>query len=297
MVTLPVPPLMSTPMPPGSLVLPIVPPLIVTEPAELVMSMPSPVWPLMLDRADGQRARHAGEADAVAAAAGGDRVERRVERGRVDQQRGAVVRGDLRGADVGDVDGAGALRPQAEGVGAVDRDVDAAVEAVGAGVGAAGAGAEIDAVADRGRADVVDDGDLAAEGRVDRGIADRDAVAGRVVDGGRAGDRRSVPPTPVVEPRSMPRAAPVEVTEFELDVERAALVDVDRRAGAATIDDVGDGQGADRAAAVLDAVRRGVGRADVEAPDSVLFWASSTPSPGAGHLDDRASCRPADRRR
>ena len=43
MVTLPAPPLMSTPLPPGSLVLPIVPPLMVTEPAELVMSMPSPV--------------------------------------------------------------------------------------------------------------------------------------------------------------------------------------------------------------------------------------------------------------
>ena len=48
MLTAPVPPLMSTPTPPGSLLLPIVPPLIVSEPVELVMSMPSPLWPLML---------------------------------------------------------------------------------------------------------------------------------------------------------------------------------------------------------------------------------------------------------
>ena len=49
------------------------------------------------------------------------------------KQRGAVVRGDLVGAvRIGDVDGAGALRAEAERVGAVDGDVDAAVEIVGA---------------------------------------------------------------------------------------------------------------------------------------------------------------------
>jgi len=46
MVTLALPALMSTPMPPGSLLLPIVPPLIATVAELLSRSMPSPVMPL-----------------------------------------------------------------------------------------------------------------------------------------------------------------------------------------------------------------------------------------------------------
>ena len=146
----------------GSLVAPMVPPLMVTVPAELVMSMPSPVWPSMSTLpivSEPDMPLRLMPPSVPPREVTEIRVALNVRR--VDEERGAVVGRDLVGAArVEDVDGAGALRAEAEGAGAVDGDVDAAVEverAVGRVVGL-----QVDAVAVG--AAVVEDGDLAAEG-------------------------------------------------------------------------------------------------------------------------------------
>ena len=76
---------------------------------------------------------------------------------------------------------------------------------------------------------------------------------------------------------------------IERDVERAALVDVDRRARfePTPIADVGDRQVADRAAAVRDADCGGVVHADVEALKRVVLRELDALVAGAGHDDGR----------
>ena len=158
----------------------------VTEPAELVMSMPSPVWPSrstlpMVSEPDMPlRLMPSLPPEEV--------TELSVALSVVGLMRIAVPLFDViwlvpSGSRMLTVPER--LRAEAEGAGAVDGDVDAAVEierAVGGVVGL-----QVDAVAVG--AAVVEDGDQAAkgEGRTLR-IRDRDAVGGGVIDGGDAGD-------------------------------------------------------------------------------------------------------------
>ena len=102
------------------------------------MSMPSPVWPLMLT------VPMVSEPDMPlrlmpVGAATPEVTESSVALSVVGLINSAVPLFEMIWVvpDVDDVDRAGALGAEAEGVGAVDSDVDAAVEIVGAGVGAA----------------------------------------------------------------------------------------------------------------------------------------------------------------
>ena len=156
-------------MPAGSLVAPMVPPLMVTVPGELVMSMPSPVWPsrstLPMVSDPDMPLRLMPSAPPL------EVTEARVAFSVVGLISSAVPLLEviwLVPFGIGQVDGAGALGPETERTGAVDGDVDPAVEAVGAGVGQ-----QVDAVA-VGAAGVVEDGDQAGEGGAGRRVGDGD---------------------------------------------------------------------------------------------------------------------------